>query len=94
MDFLRAGIPFIAALGAVAGSSSGAQIHVSARVGIQDLNGDSSGRNLQWAFDQHDVITDEEAILFSPVPEPGMLLLLGSSLVGLGFVRGRQRRRK
>ena len=70
-------------------SSNGA----SSTVGIRDTGGEGNGRNLQWSFNSA-VITDQQAIRFSPspssppvIPEPGSFSLIGLGLIGLGWRR-------
>lgn len=65
----------------------------SATVGIRDTNGHLNGENLQWSFNSS-AISDEEAIRFTVVPEPGSLLLLGSGVGALALRAGRKTKRR
>ena len=59
-------------------------------VGIRDVTGQFSGKNLQWSFDQA-ILTDGSAIRFeAPIPEPSSLALLAC---GSALLLGRSPRR-
>ena len=63
----------------------------SATVGIRDTAGQTSGRNLQWSFNQA-VIGNGTSILFSgPVPEP---VTMAGLVLGIGCLARYVRRRR
>ncbi len=63
---------------------------LSATVGIRDTGGQTSGRNLQWSYNQA-VIDDGMAIKISVIPEP---VTMAGLMLGIGclarYVRGRR----